>query len=505
MVAKQQADKGNGKPIIFGEFGWAEQGIAQNGLVYGMQQRNRDYDKILRNGYDINNDGVDNNDPDGFLVWNLTAQQDAFPTPDPVYYNLHYYPAPPTEYSKQMGQTLDILKYWVEKYKGNNPTVPAVPTGLTGTACNKGIMLHWNAVSGATEYNINRCNTSNGIYETIAYGVTGTSFLDPTASNGTTYYYKINAERNDTGGISADSSYAALSASDTDYMWNFDCMYSHTSNLGFDSSNSSYFEGDTSRLFRPNPGAQNQSIVYHRNDQFIGGFQFYTYYWTGESVQNFTFYTSPDGTTWTQWIPARINYGGTWTKFVFLSDATHVIPNGTLYIKAVFPNNPTYWTPQVASAQQSLYGLSIDDNLNDWSKTYSHTTGSYGVDFDSSSPQYFDGDSSRVCRSGTPDGTTIPAYPRANIVYKLSDMRHVKVTSYYWPSEPLYDLIMETSADGISFTPYAPDRTITSGAWEKRVYETYNLPCNTNYLRIYLSIGGIHPWNPQISRVEINN
>jgi hypothetical protein len=71
----------------------------------------------------------------------------------------------------------------------------AGPAGLTGVAGNNQASLTWNALLGATSYNIKRSTTSGGTYSTISTSgtVTGTNYVDSTAVNGTTYYYVVSA------------------------------------------------------------------------------------------------------------------------------------------------------------------------------------------------------------------------------------------------------------------------------------------------------------------------
>jgi len=71
-------------------------------------------------------------------------------------------------------------------------TAPAAPT-LVATAGNAQVSLSWNASSGATSYNVLRSTTSGGPYSTIATGVTTTSYTDTGLTNGTTYYYVVQA------------------------------------------------------------------------------------------------------------------------------------------------------------------------------------------------------------------------------------------------------------------------------------------------------------------------
>ncbi|HXR48234.1 MAG TPA: glycoside hydrolase family 2 TIM barrel-domain containing protein [Candidatus Limnocylindrales bacterium] len=71
----------------------------------------------------------------------------------------------------------------------------AGPAGLTATPGNNQVTLTWNALLGAASYNVKRSTVSGGPYSTISTPgtVTGTSYVDSTAVNGTTYYYTLSA------------------------------------------------------------------------------------------------------------------------------------------------------------------------------------------------------------------------------------------------------------------------------------------------------------------------
>lgn len=71
---------------------------------------------------------------------------------------------------------------------------PSAPTGLHATAGNAQVSLGWNSVTGSSiTYNILRSTTS-GQEVQIASGITGTTYVDATANNGTSYYYEVEAE-----------------------------------------------------------------------------------------------------------------------------------------------------------------------------------------------------------------------------------------------------------------------------------------------------------------------
>jgi uncharacterized repeat protein (TIGR01451 family) len=73
------------------------------------------------------------------------------------------------------------------------PAPPAAPTGLTATPGNAQVSLSWTASAGAMSYRVYR-GTATG-QETLlpTPTITGTSYIDSTAANGTTYYYEVSA------------------------------------------------------------------------------------------------------------------------------------------------------------------------------------------------------------------------------------------------------------------------------------------------------------------------
>ena len=70
---------------------------------------------------------------------------------------------------------------------------PSAPAGFTATAGASQVALSWNAVAGATGYNVKRATVSGGPYVTVASNLSGTSHNDTTVSSGTSYYYVVTA------------------------------------------------------------------------------------------------------------------------------------------------------------------------------------------------------------------------------------------------------------------------------------------------------------------------
>ncbi|WP_171687009.1 DUF4832 domain-containing protein [Paenibacillus planticolens] len=87
------------------------------------------------------------------------------------------------------------------------PTLPAAPTNLTATAGNAQVALSWTASTGATSYNVLRSTTSGSGYAQVASGVTAVSFTNTGLTNGTTYYYVVQAVNS--AGTSGNSNQAS--------------------------------------------------------------------------------------------------------------------------------------------------------------------------------------------------------------------------------------------------------------------------------------------------------
>jgi fibronectin type 3 domain-containing protein len=74
-----------------------------------------------------------------------------------------------------------------------NTPAPAAPTGLSATAGDSQVSLSWKSSTGTTSYRIYR-GTSPGTETLLASPKgTATTYVDSTATNGTTYYYEVTA------------------------------------------------------------------------------------------------------------------------------------------------------------------------------------------------------------------------------------------------------------------------------------------------------------------------
>ena len=74
-----------------------------------------------------------------------------------------------------------------------SPSAPAFPTSLNAIATSATqVHLTWNAVAGATSYNVKRSTASGGPYMTVATGLTTTNYTD-TVVAGMRYFYVVSA------------------------------------------------------------------------------------------------------------------------------------------------------------------------------------------------------------------------------------------------------------------------------------------------------------------------
>ncbi len=112
------------------------------------------------------------------------------------------------QYGKVYKYFVSAIKEGYEGAKSREITIavpPDAPANLKAAREGKAVQLRWNPAEGAQTYSILRCNSSDGKYEIIKEGITGTSFLDnsipeTTNNRGVKYYYKVVAVANGTTG-----------------------------------------------------------------------------------------------------------------------------------------------------------------------------------------------------------------------------------------------------------------------------------------------------------------
>jgi len=101
----------------------------------------------------------------------------------------------------------DVATYNINYLTFTAVPPPAAPTGLTATAGNGQVSLSWAASSGATSYSVYRGTSAGGENTTAITNVTGVTYLNTGLTNGTTYYYTVEAVN--LGGMSGPSNEAS--------------------------------------------------------------------------------------------------------------------------------------------------------------------------------------------------------------------------------------------------------------------------------------------------------
>ena len=149
---------------------------------------------------------------------------------------------------------------------------------------------------------------------------------------------------------------------------------------------------------------------------------------------------------------------------------------------------PGAYSPVFQVKGQSATAL-VDD-LNDFSKIYSHSA---GLSFDNNNSQYLDNDPSRLRRNGTSS---------EEAVWKQAGLQSFEATVFAWNGEANLPFSFFTSSDGVNWTPVtATASPLNLGSWTKLTYSLNNL-ANVNYVKIRWQAGGTF-WNPQLGRVVI--
>ncbi|MBB6670108.1 discoidin domain-containing protein [Cohnella nanjingensis] len=288
----------------------------------------------------------------------------------------------------------------------------------------------------------------------------------------------------------------------TDELNDWSGVLSHTAGLILDKTNASAL-GDQSRATRQSNGDTPQFIVYRLDN--ATRFRLTGLFATDQEpvIRNFKFDVSPDGANWTEhggwsYSDSPVN-DGYWTKRVYTMTR---LPDHTNYVKIAFPTGGTLsYSPQIGQAQISdvpWNSAPIIDELDDWSKVSSHSS---GLMFDTAHGAAL-GDSSRVMRTQT--GLT-----PEHLIYR-SEATDLQLTALYaTDNEPgIRNFKFYTAPDGVTWTEqqgwdYA-DSLINDGAWTKRVYTLGKLPAGTQFIKAEFPTGGSLVYSPQLSQIKLN-
>ena len=135
-------------------------------------------------------------------------------------------------------------------------------------------------------------------------------------------------------------------------------------------------------------------------------------------------------------------------------------------------------------------GSVVVDDLNDWSKSYSHSA---NLKLDAANSQRFQSDTARATRR------TLAA---EEIVWKMDGMTSFKATTYFWNSEAPAHFTVFTSPDGKTWKAASPKISGGQGDWQQFIY-TLDALSNVAYVKMRWNTASTQPWAAQISQVTM--
>ena len=105
------------------------------------------------------------------------------------------------------------------RISGASTPVPWISSIVSGS---NRVALSWEAINSASSYSVKRATSETGTYATIASGLSGTSYTDLTALNGTTYYYAVSAVISGQETLNSAAFSALPAAAQGIVSWNYD-------------------------------------------------------------------------------------------------------------------------------------------------------------------------------------------------------------------------------------------------------------------------------------------
>ncbi|THF73752.1 sugar-binding protein [Cohnella fermenti] len=272
--------------------------------------------------------------------------------------------------------------------------------------------------------------------------------------------------------------------------------YAYSTNWVFDTTNPTYFGGDSSRVTRSN--LSTGYLVYRLAGMLEFSAVVHKY---AASTGTVKFYTSPDNSTWTQ--AATVNSAPVVTGNASWSSSTYeqasALPSNAEYLKVELSGDYGNWHLQIGSvtvSDGSSAPVTITDELADNSKMYA-VSANWMVD--STNASYFGGDTNRKIRTGL---TT------ESFTYHLDDLQAASVVAHRYAGSTAV-LRLYGSSDHATWTELLTQQGegVATGdpGWQASTYSIVGkLPAGVDYLKVEVS-GDAAAWAFQLGSVTVSN
>ncbi|WP_127498216.1 S-layer homology domain-containing protein [Paenibacillus glycanilyticus] len=500
------------KPFIVGEFGFK----STNELSAFL-------DNAIENG------------TSGAMIWSLryhSRDGGFYPhtesTFNGVFYGAYRWPGFPSGDGFDETNMLNTLRDKAFEIRGFSeaPALPK-PEAPVMLSVDSVSTISWLGSVGASSYRVERSGQPDGGWTVVGenvYDAVPTEsqlFDDTSAVSGQTYYYRVTAKNG--AGESARSAVVGPVAAKhviQDEMRNFGKLYSHTSDLEYESRDPNAFGGDVSRikaLATDNQQSVQYAIPLHEDGTpvKVKSVTVEGYVASASSDQNFSLSASSDGSAFEPVDAEAAESGGSWKKRSYttgeLADGVKVLridypaasASGQLgKVVIEYEHDGTALTFPNSVQQGGITNGILSDDLNNFLKMDSHSA---NLGFSSDTPEYFGGDAKRLSRtSNEHEWFTYKADGDMNY-FKFYEYARQNPADYVLPDFKFY-----TSANGTDFTEFTnvvKTSKLGEGYWAKTDYIAYQLPAGTRYVKFeFPVVPESHQdqrWNPQVSSLQI--
>ena len=385
----------------------------------------------------------------------------------------------------------------------DEPPAPQKPEAPVMLPVDSVSTIGWLGSAGASAYRVERSEQPDGGWTVIdenAYDAVPTESQlldDTTAVTGQSYYYRVTA-KNSAGESEPSAVVGPVIAKHVilDDMRSFGKLYSHTSDLEFESRDPGAYGGDVSRikaLASDNPQSVQYAIPLHANGSpaKVLSVTVEGYVVSGSADHNFALSASADGSAFEPVDAEASETGGSWKRRTYSAGA---LADGAKVLRIDYPaasaagqlgkvvieyeHDGSALTFPDSVQQGGIADGILSDDLNNFLKMDSHSA---NLGFSSDTPEYFGGDAKRLSRTSN---------EHEWFAYKAEgDMNYFKFFEYARQNPADYvlpDFKFYTSANGTDYTEFTSvvkTSKLGEGYWAKTDYVAYQLPAGTRYVK----------------------